>query len=516
MMRRVLRRATWLFLLMGCGSGSDAPVPPPDGAPADGSPLDASPIDAAPADVPVIDASLLDGPAGDPSAGRLFLTVNELPDYLNGSIPYKQADGVPHEFRVRVNRANFTLDVTGAGIALNTMAVRCDQPVTLPDGMTVAPDLPLPEALYVAGPAPGARRIRFTSPALPDGATVTCRASAAGATPGALTFLAATLPPALDPFPQIDPWVVILSRDLFRLVSTTLPDGTRSLTSVHLPQGNGEADLDEPLYELGLFSRKAPEITRQVKARLLAEVRGKAHRIFGLGNDGLPAQPDGVPLRLWFEGDPGAPAPADFAGGGFSMIALGGDGTPEDQAANLVGRADVDWNNRVRNDDSKYGLGVYPTSIVRQALANPLSLLLLAGILPGRGVPIGENPADAALVDPNFDPAAAGDLVKARHQNYALILNLLSTALASTLCHEIGHSLGLVPSGPPPVGMFAEMPGLSFTVKDSLGPHIDTPGLNVEQTGGASVWMEALNEEPRFNALSLAYLRRRLVVGPPP
>jgi len=114
-----------------------------------------------------------------------------------------------------------------------------------------------------------------------------------------------------------------------------------------------------------------------------------------------------------------------------------------------------------------------------------------------------------------FDATTADPALRARDQTYELVIRLLSTALASTLCHEIGHSLGLVPSGPPPLGMFAELPGLDFTVKDSTGPHIDTPGLNVEQGGGTTNWMDALTMEPRFNELSLAYLRRRLVVGAP-
>jgi hypothetical protein len=210
-----------------------------------------------------------------------------------------------------------------------------------------------------------------------------------------------------------------------------------------------------------------------------------------------------------------APLAAGCGSGDVSMIALGGDGTPEDQAANLSGRADVDWNNRTKNDNSGYGRGVYATSIVRQALASPLSLTLLGGIIPGHGVPIGEGPDDARMLAPGFDPATADPALRGRQQIYELVMKLLSTALASTLCHEIGHSLGLVPSGPPPLGMFAEMPGLSFTVTDSTGPHIDTPGLNVEQAGGNTSWMDALTMEPKFNELSLAYLRRRLVVGAP-
>jgi len=486
-MRTVPRPALWLVMLaVGCGPGGSA-----DGGAGD--------------DAGAPDVAAADGP------GRLFLTVNELPDYLNGNIPYHQADGGPQAFQVRVNRANFTLDVTGRQITAPELRLTCDQLFTLPVG-TVRPGTQFPLAAFVPGPT-GGLQVRVTEPALPDGATVTCVALGLG-DGSAVTFLAATLPPALDPFPRTDVWLVTLSRDLFRVEVAPNADGTSRVSSVYLPGGNGEVDFDEPMYALGLFSRKAPEAARLVKERLLAEVRQKAHRIFGLDAAGAPGS-DGVPVKLWFEGDPGAPLAADYASGDFSMIAMGGDGTPEDQAMNLVGRADVDWNNRTKNDDSAYGRGVYPTGIVRQALANPLSLALLGGILPGRGVPLGEGPDDARMLAASFDPDAADPALRARHQTYLLVMRLLSTALASTLCHEIGHSLGLVPSGPPPLGMFAEMPGLSFTVKDSTGPHIDTPGLNVEQGGGTTNWMDALTMEPRFNELSLAYLRRRLVVGAP-
>src|SRR5204862_2448992 len=102
-------------------------------------------------------------------------------------------------------------------------------------GTTGAAGPSLPASAFTA--AAEGRRILFTEPALPDGATVRCQAAAGGAT-SALTFLAATLPAELDPFPQVDPWLVILSRDLFALEVTAAPDGTRRLTSVHVPQGN--------------------------------------------------------------------------------------------------------------------------------------------------------------------------------------------------------------------------------------------------------------------------------------
>ena len=87
-------------------------------------------------------------------------------------------------------------------------------------------------------------------------------------------------------------------------------------------------------------------------------------------------------------------------------------------------------------------------------------------------------------------------------------------AIGATLAHEIGHSLGLVPPGPHPGGLFAGVEGLSFTDNVIDDAHIDTPGLNVMQTGKVTNWMEALSQSPSFNALNMAYLRRRLVVGP--
>jgi hypothetical protein len=122
---------------------------------------------------------------------------------------------------------------------------------------------------------------------------------------------------------------------------------------------------------------------------------------------------------------------------------------------------------------------------------------------------------DANAMDPDYDPVPTDDAVLVeRHALYTLVLDLFGRAIAATLAHEIGHSLGLVPPGPPPRGLFAEMPGLSLTVGDIADWHIDTPGLNIMQTGAVTNWVEAVGQTMRFNPLCLAYLRRRLVVDP--
>ena len=96
---------------------------------------------------------------------------------------------------------------------------------------------------------------------------------------------------------------------------------------------------------------------------------------------------------------------------------------------------------------------------------------------------------------------------------YDLAVQLGGLALASILCHEIGHSLGLVPSGVPPRGLFAEVDDLPFTVTNATNAHIDTVGLNIMQTGSNTNWLEVFGQSPVFNPLNWAYLRRQLVIG---
>ena len=196
------------------------------------------------------------------------------------------------------------------------------------------------------------------------------------------------------------------------------------------------------------------------------------------------------------------------------MIALGGDGEPEDQVSGTVGMARLDPNNQSHEDNTTYGLGIFTTGVARQALGNPLAALLLASILPHSGTPIGDEPDDALFLSPDFDPQACHDSdLLDRFTVLGLAIEFIGLALGSTLAHEVGHSLGLVPPGPPPKGLFAGVKGLSFTDHTLDDAHIDTPGLNVMQTGKVTNWLEALSQDPSFNALNTAYLRRRLVVG---
>ena len=444
----------------------------------------------------------------------MLLTLNELPAELNGTLPYGWDGGVD-VFAVRANAWSTTLDAVADPSAgepnWESATLSCGDAVEV----SGAELMPHPSDPYV-------RRVVFDERRpLPDSSFVKCTLVVGGAeggepTTSAVAFDTLDLPPHLDPFAQPDPWLVVLSRDLFEVHTQVESDGSIWVGSVHVPGGNGVPDLAEGLYLLGLGAAEAPSASAVVQERLLQVVRAHAHRIFGLLDDGT-AGPEGVPLVLHFEGEAGAPDPASFDGQSFSMIALGGDGDLDDQAEGTVGRALIDWNNQEVEDDTVFGLGVFPTAIARQVLAQPLGVMLLGGLVPAAGgTPIGLHPRDAELLKPGFDRAKEPDPdVVERFELLSLTVDLLGLALASTLCHEMGHSLGLVPFGPPPEGLFAEVAGLQFTDHDVPGAHIDTKGLNVMQTGKVTNWLEALSQEPVFNPLNLAYLRRRIVVGTP-
>ena len=504
---------------------SDGP-PPEDAEPDATAPGDTSDgVDSL--DVNTVDtlSDDADATAGDadavivppPPPPSLTLTVNRIPAPMSGAVPWRDTLGVDHPFALRVHDAYATLDVladlrAGGPVDWSTLSVSC-----------TADGAPWPLGPFTADADGRAATLAFGPEApLPAGARLSCLAGASGpggaAAPSAITFDAAPLPPELDPFPAVDRWLVVLSRDLFAIAVEPDATGAPRLVSHFSPDGNGAADFGEAFVHLGLVHPDHPDAAAIVEAHLVRRIREHAYAIFGLDADGGPT-PDGVRLRLYFEGDPGAPTPADFAAGDLSLIALGGDGAPSDQAQGTFGRALVDWNNQERENNAVYGLGVFPTALVRAVLAQPLGVYLLADLLPSEGgVPIGGHPSDALFIglDPDDVPALPDDTARHRAQLYALGVDLGALALASILTHEIGHSLGLVPYGPPPQGLFAGVDGPSFLASFAPDAHIDTAGLNIMQTGGSVDWTAALGEDPRFNALNWAYLRRQLVVGPQP
>ncbi len=488
------------------------------------------------------DLSVNEPDLADPGpAPPLRLTCNALPDTMNGKLGYSDGSGA-HAFTLRVPNGGFTIDyyVAGGepdgGVALvpasfgGAIALAASVPLkvgaqTIAAGDDLAPWLDCevtPDPQGWPEEARFVRRCTIPSGAVTLGAAKTLSVTFTGKLLGSeatsssdtITVEVAELPAVLDPFVDEDRWLVTTSRDLFSHAVTKNTDGTFTVTATYMPAGNGKADLDEAMELLGLQSSNSA-VSAAFKADFLARVRSEAHRIFGRDSTGGPTK-DGVRLRLYFEGDADAPLLSAWtADGDFSVIALGGDPDPDGIANKYVGRAHIDPNNQSVENDATYGFGIFTTSMVRQILGNSFGVLLVKEFSPLDGVPLGLYADDDKLVDPGYTPPSTADSRhRLRWNQLKTIRTYLPMAVASTLCHEIGHSLGLVANGAPPLGLFGGMDGLNFTKSDAGDWHIDTPGLNVMQTGKVTDYAEVIaGNLPRFNQLNLAYLRRRLVIG---
>ncbi|MFO0747049.1 MAG: hypothetical protein U1F43_15505 [Myxococcota bacterium] len=214
--------------------------------------------------------------------------------------------------------------------------------------------------------------------AFPDGLAVACQAEVSG--PGgsataSIAFDAATPSPReRDPFPAVDEWLVVLSRDIFALEGRSRADGHASQAD-HVVAGNGVVDLDELLTTA--LRRRHPEGRRgagegaeegaRVRLQLLRPRRdGRADR----RGRSRKAAPTSRAMRAHRARATTAVRAA------FSEDRAGRRRRHPGPGA-ILG-ALIDWNNQETEDDTVYGLGIFPDApLARQALAQPLGAILL-------------------------------------------------------------------------------------------------------------------------------------------
>ncbi len=477
-------------------------------ADADGSPdavVDATPVfrfDAAPPDL------------GPPDVIRhLWVTVNDIPEAMSGVEP-GVVDGAPRSFAWAVPDTGWTLDVH---VEDGSAWVPAEMPYLLWRGVSVAQP-PYTVAADAVDPPGGVWSVvptghrwtgRVVSP-LPGGpGRYSIQAVVDGVTTPALQVLRADLTPERDPFPDVDDWYLDFSRDHGSL-RVELRDG-EYLIDTEGAEPDGVPDFDEAIDALGLLGGDAAW-DAEVLRRLREAVRAHLHAFYLLGPDG-EVGPDSVRVRFVFAGD--AEAPAGDALAGWSRIAVGGE-DPEyvPGGRTYFGRAALDWNNQVADDDTGADRGIFTTSFVRFVLANRVTITLLQDYLPAAGgQPFGSLPEDAVYLEPGFDPASLSGAAEIRALRFRFALDTLALALASVLGHEIGHSLGLVKPGLPPEGLLAGVGG-PWVEAPVDGAHVDTAGFNLMQSGTSFSLADVANGSPMFNAPNLAYLRRRLVVMP--
>lgn len=323
----------------------------------------------------------------------------------------------------------------------------------------------------------------------------------------ATEFELAELTPALNPFVDVDPWGIVVDRDLSEL--TVAYDGTFEVSYTREP--NGVPDLNEALAAIGLLGGDAAFNAATLEL-FFGFLKAQLREFFLLDIETGGQLPGSVPISITLSSDADAPPVEEWAMLGWSRIGLGGPPPPDD--AGLFGRARLDWNNQGVEDNTVPGLGIFTTTFVGVALTSTIiTTLLVDYIAEAGGAPFGSLPGDAALLDIFVPLDQVPEAQRRRAQRFRFLLENFSLAVSAVMAHEIGHSLGLVKEGAPPAGMLAGVEG-DWAVQVVPGGHLDTPGFNLMQPGSAFSFSDVLRSRPAFSSICLAYLRGQIILRP--
>jgi hypothetical protein len=474
----------------------------------------------------------------------LHLTVNGIPDYMSGSVPVMLDSGTPADpsddvevaIRHQVARDRFTVDVLLTSdpadpIDEATLALTADVELGgVPAGGDLSGLLEFDE-----GERDRARRARVQmTPALapPPGLvtwTLSARAVSGRMHVRTITVDAVELTPALDPFDAPLVWLFRTDVDFFTTTREELGASSYGLRSTAFP--NGQPDFDEELRLMGALGSD-----EGLNARYLGWIREllrkEVYRYYGIAPDGTPR--DGIAFEIVWQGEPGAPDPADYSDTGtFSMMRFGG------IFNGAIGFSKYSEHQIERSNNARIGRGVATSAILNGLTSINLLSPALGPINPRVGARVGDDPNDAVVLDPGFDPYADHpDEVLERYRDLETVATYIALAVAPITAHEMGHAMGLVPLGLPPQGFFGGRPDVTF-VGDQLtnGRHADLPGVSLMQSGGGDQLAlvqqlldlieteprvrlielaQILSKETRLSPLSRAYLQRKLTYLPAP
>lgn len=279
--------------------------------------------------------------------------------------------------------------------------------------------------------------------------------------------------------------------------------------------GGPEVDFLEDLREYGLSSAAAPAIETRMRDRIVRRTLERARRLYGREADGAPG-PDAANVR--FTAVAPAQAHARLCVGGSSS--LGGA---------FLGAAELDPNNLDPTEDtcSSAQFGVFPQAVDNLWGGGEAYAEVLGPVDPDLGgTPVGEDPLDAVVTDPAFDPTQASSAELARWLEVTTAADAFADLLGAVAAHETGHLLGLVAHGPTPGGLFGGESGARTDHNvDEAGA---VPAESWLMNPGGSFGFDAIvgrsgEPPPAFRGLAWAYLRdriapNRLVTGlfPPP
>jgi len=493
------------------------------------------------------DVTQPDTPSCECEPPTVSLTANGIPEDMNGSMPYLANDGEWRDFRLALPSHGFRWDVRydcPCGCALH-------HPVTAVSSVSAGDVLPGGNLSHLFSEDVQGT-LQWLVPeddALAVGDEVVLSATVEDrcgqvAEPAELTVIVYPMTPALHPFQPQDPWLIVWKRD-HRAIQLA-PDGA-GLVVQSLPGSNGRWDFLEDLWLLGLGTEVPLDDfalfdcgvvqggNECIAWRILEAVRAESYKFFYKDADGTD---DGqsADIRFHIQDEDDAPDPSTFQYEAltgleterrFSMIGLGGG----DLSQSLLGLSEsLDRHNTGNENNARSGYGCLTTSLFRYLLeamgSDPglysLASMILGDVVPGLGgLPLGLHPEDVQVIDLSVPLDSLSPEAQRRRNAYDFMVEGLGLGLAALLVHEIGHSVGLVPYGAPPLGLFGGEKLASFVENPggSTGPHIDTEGFNLMQAGpgsgnGFQVGLDMLTSPIAFNELNEAYLRGRLIVLP--
>jgi hypothetical protein len=265
-------------------------------------------------------------------------------------------------------------------------------------------------------------------------------------------------------------------------------------------------DFPIDLRSFGLGSAAAPAVSELARQAVIDAVLARVRQAYydedpsGLGDD---------PVAVDFVDQPPA-------GGDVTRICVGGE---DPSGGATIGSIQLDPNNSAR---SSVECGtIPPTGIFPRELLVFQSQTYFKNVFdPLRseagGTPVGGSPWDGVVLDPGFDPGSAPAEALARHAVVWAGIQAFGNVLGSIVAHEAGHALGLVPPGPPGIGLYGGSDGASYI--HSVNPDGSAPYDNFLMKAGNTFNFAKLAGLgsyglPRFRSIEHAYLRDRVVLA---
>ncbi|HVR75264.1 MAG TPA: hypothetical protein VMT52_13080 [Planctomycetota bacterium] len=444
------------------------------------------------------------------------LSIEDIDEEMNGSLPFLNQRGVVEFFALMVPTHDFRITLRleprlgGARVDPASLSVAWTRMSSSPASEVRAGGVEV-GALFAVDEAAGRASWRVPSSLpLPSG-TIRLEASVADvlgnrSVSREYSFTAVEPGGKRAPLEEEDLWLLDFDRDQFTIRSALDADGRVALEVSRGP--NGIADYAEDLAALGLHRPEAPpgspgeSLGRLVLELTRETIRGYLRVHYGQGAGGAGGS-DPFRIAFFLEAPPEP----------HSLLAIGGDDL---LPGFTIGRAEYDHNNTLRNDNSASDLGVFTTNVIEfHVNASFLFRQIFDPFIPGRGVPLGENPLDTTVLDPSFDRSRPDNSAEAdlRYDQILTAVDAWSRMTAVVAAHEIGHSIGLVANGAPPRGLFGGEVNAPFAGPYTNAFHLDTPANDI--MAGSLSFSDALLDGaagPRFNQLEQAFLHGRTLI----